>query len=100
MYYLDLLASETNGDVVAILINTTSTGAKSTPLVFYTAAQTLDEMATQLLIVRKVSTGRWRITGNQMIFYDDDEVTPIYTFNLKDSAGQPSSTDIFERDPT
>jgi hypothetical protein len=99
MYYLDLLASEVNGDVIAILVNTTTVGAKSTPLVLYTAAQTIDELYNQVAIIRKISTGRWRITGNQMIFYDDDEVTPIYTFNLKDSAGQPSSADIFERDP-
>lgn len=98
-YYLDLVAAETNGDVVAILVTTTTTDAKSVPLVYYTVAQTLDEMQADITIIKKILRNRWRITSNQLIIYDDDEVTPIRTFNLKDSAGDPSSTDIFERDP-
>lgn len=43
IYYLNLTLGETNGDVVAIQVKTTSSGAKTTVLVFYTAAQTLDE---------------------------------------------------------
>ena len=44
IYSLALAAGETNGDVVCIQIKTTTSGAKTTVLVFYTAAQTLDEM--------------------------------------------------------
>ena len=44
MYYLDLDAGETNGDVVTIQVKTSTTDAKTTVLVFYTAAQTLDEL--------------------------------------------------------
>lgn len=43
IYYLDLTADETNGDVVCIQIKTATAGTKTTVLVFYTAAQTLDE---------------------------------------------------------
>jgi len=43
MYYLNLVAAETNGDVIAIIVKTSTAGAKTTALVFYTAAQTLDE---------------------------------------------------------
>ena len=43
IYYLDLLLGETNGDVVAIQVKTATAGTKTTVLVFYTAAQTLDE---------------------------------------------------------
>lgn len=43
-YYLDLVAAETNGDVVAIEVKTTSATGKTSALVFYTSAQTLDEM--------------------------------------------------------
>jgi hypothetical protein len=46
MYYLDLVAAETNGDVVAIIVKTTTTGAKTTAMVFYTAAQTFDNLDT------------------------------------------------------
>ena len=44
IYYLDLTAAETNGDVVCIQVKTTTQDAKTTVLVFYTAAQTLDEV--------------------------------------------------------
>ena len=48
-------------------------------------------------IIRKLTTGRWEITGNQMIFYDDDGSTPFMIFNLYDQAGLPSMECIFER---
>ena len=50
-------------------------------------------------LVRKVNQGRWRITGNQMIFYDEDDTTPILTFDLFDLAGNPTMTNVMERVP-
>src|SRR3972149_1075548 len=35
MYYLDLTAGEMNGDCIAVIVKTTSSGAKTTVLVFY-----------------------------------------------------------------
>lgn len=35
MYYLDLTAAEMNYDTVAVIVKTTSTGAKTTPIVLY-----------------------------------------------------------------
>jgi hypothetical protein len=35
MYYLDLTATEMNADTVAIIVKTTTSGAKTTPMVFY-----------------------------------------------------------------
>jgi len=35
MYYLDLTAAEMNGDTVAIIVKTSTTGAKTTPIVLY-----------------------------------------------------------------
>jgi len=35
MYFLDLTATEMNADTVAIIVKTTSTGAKTTPMVLY-----------------------------------------------------------------
>lgn len=57
------------------------------------------DIATQadLTIVKKIETGRWKIVGNQMLFYDDDGLTVLYTFNLKDAAGSPTMTNVFER---
>lgn len=44
IYSLALAAGETNGDVVCIQVKTTTSGAKTTVLVFYTSAQTLDDL--------------------------------------------------------
>jgi hypothetical protein len=99
IYALTLTPTETNADVVILLITSTTTGAKPTAMIFYTAGQTFDDMQADIDILKQVATGRWRITGNQLIFYASDEVTPLYTFDLKDSVGSPSSTNIFERDP-
>lgn len=35
MYYLDLTSSEMNGDTIAIIVKTSSAGAKTTPIVLY-----------------------------------------------------------------
>lgn len=40
MYYLDLTATEMNADTVAIIVKTTTTGAKTTPIVLYPAEST------------------------------------------------------------
>ncbi len=48
IYYLDLAQGETNGDIVTIQVKTSTAGAKTTVLVFYTSAQTLDEVDTNV----------------------------------------------------
>ena len=45
IYSLALATGETNGDVVCIQVKTSTSGAKTTVLVFYTAARTVDELA-------------------------------------------------------
>lgn len=49
--------------------------------------------------MKKIGANRWKIFGNQLIIYDDDDVTPLYTFNLKDSAGNPAMENVYERVP-
>lgn len=58
---------------------------------------TLVLMQADLTLVRKIESGRWKIVSNQMIFYDDNGVDPLITFDLKDSIGQPTMADVFER---
>lgn len=106
IYYLDLVLGETNGDVVAIQVKTTTEGAKTTVLVFYTSAQTLDEIDVNIDsiladtdVLEKIGTNRWKILSNQLIIYDDDGVTPLYTFDLKDSSGNPAMENVYERVP-
>lgn len=45
MYYLDLTSSEMNGDTIAIIVKTSSSGAKTTPIVLYTAARSINDLA-------------------------------------------------------
>ena len=62
---------------------------------------TLENVEAIVAFIKKIEAGRWRIdqTTDQMIFYDDDDVTPLLTFDLKDIAGLPSHINIFERKP-
>jgi hypothetical protein len=42
-------------------------------------------------------TGRFHITNNQMIFYEDDNLTEVARFDLTDESGNPSMANVFER---
>lgn len=48
IYYLDLTTGETNGDVVTIQVKTATAGTKTTVLVFYTSAQSLNTVDTNM----------------------------------------------------
>src|SRR3990170_1097254 len=45
MYYLELTATEMNADAVCIIVKTSTSGAKTTPIVIYTAARDIDDLA-------------------------------------------------------
>jgi hypothetical protein len=59
----------------------------------------VDTVLADVTLLRKMESGRWKIVANQMIFYDEDGVTPLRTFDLKDQSGAPSMTSVFERVP-
>lgn len=40
--------------------------------------------------IKKVTVNKWAIVGSQLIYYDDDGTTPLYTFTL-DSVTSPTS---------
>lgn len=69
----------------------------------FIAAEDLDirDIARQadVAFIKRVESGRWRIYNNQMIFYTDDDTTPLLTFDLKDIHGAPANTSVFERIP-
>ena len=60
-----------------------------------------DSIATALVadvsFIKSVEGGRWKIENNQMIFYEDDNITEIARFNLLDSSGNASETNVMER---
>jgi len=59
----------------------------------------MDDVADDVPVIKQVLTGKWEITGNQLIMYDDDGTTPLYTFDLANAAGAAASTRIFKRTP-
>jgi hypothetical protein len=48
---------------------------------------------------KKVHSNRQIITSNQLIIYDDDDVTPLLTFNLQDSGGSPTENNPVRKVP-
>ena len=52
IYYIDLLAAETNADVVAIQCKTATSGAKTTVLVFYTQSTNLDLVKAETVAIK------------------------------------------------
>lgn len=46
--------------------------------------------------IRKALLNNMKVLNDQLIIYDDDGVTPVYTYNLFNLAGEPSSIDITE----
>jgi len=53
------------------------------------------------LFMCKVERNRWKLdrVTNTMTFYDDDQVTPLLVFDMKDFDGNPTGMNIFERLP-
>jgi hypothetical protein len=69
-----------------------------------TAAILISEVAMTTLLntLLKYERNRTKIdvANAQMIIYDDDCVTPLTTFNLRDFSGMPSVQEVCERIPT
>jgi hypothetical protein len=59
-----------------------------------------DHILDAVDFMHQIDAGRWRIVDNQMVFYSEDGVTPLRTFDLFDENGQPTMTQPFERVPT
>jgi hypothetical protein len=63
------------------------------------AANTVGDALSRAIRSDKILRGRWKILGTQLVMYDEDGVTVLRTFDLKDASGQPSATNVFERLP-
>ena len=61
MYYLDLTSTEMNADTVAIIVKTSSSGAKTTPMVFYPATLSVAQLG-----VNAVQLGGTAQTGRDI----------------------------------
>lgn len=58
---------------------------------------TAGSLGAAIRFIHQIEGGRWQIADNQMIFYDADNETEIARFNLFDSGGDPTVTDVFDR---
>tara|TARA_R100001591_G_scaffold92359_1_gene98220 strand:+ start:349 stop:786 length:438 start_codon:yes stop_codon:yes gene_type:complete len=58
-----------------------------------------DEVEIDSRLTRHFTVGQWEIdkATNEMIFYQDDNVTEMGRFDLKDSSGNPSTGEVFKR---
>tara|TARA_Y100000287_G_scaffold180705_1_gene175903 strand:- start:314 stop:751 length:438 start_codon:yes stop_codon:yes gene_type:complete len=58
-----------------------------------------DEVEIDSRLTRHFTVGQWEIdkSTNEMIFYQDDNVTEMGRFDLKDAKGSPSTDQVFKR---
>jgi hypothetical protein len=58
-----------------------------------------DEVEIDSRLTRHFTVGKWQIdkTANEMIFYQDDNVTEMGRFNLADHTGKASTDQVFIR---
>ncbi len=59
----------------------------------------MNDLAPIVANIHQILTGKWKISNNQLVFYDADNVTPLVIFNLKGAGGEPNSIRVFEREP-
>lgn len=81
-----------------------NTGSGATPARLARFMRPEDWNTDDITLLKKYQEGRWKIftTGpdaNRLVLYDDDEVTVLFKFDLKDSAGAPAVTNVLERVP-
>ncbi|MCH2079575.1 hypothetical protein [Prochlorococcus sp. ALOHA_ZT_50] len=81
---------------VSSLTQAIATGGGST--VWSTAQR--DQVMLDSQIARKFQTNRAQVNAgtNQLVIYDDDGTTPLYTFDLTDENGTANSERIYEID--
>lgn len=80
------------------LVKATSDAADTLPQYrIFTWGDYVDELP----ILKALGTGRWKVnTGTDRLeLYAEDGVTVLYEFDLKDAAGLPNSTTVYERVP-
>ena len=53
---------------------------------------------TDIKFIRNIEGGKWEITGNQMIFSDEDNDAAVAIFNLYNSDGDASEVNVKKRE--
>jgi hypothetical protein len=70
-----------------------------------TFGRAVSDTSTHVLQLRRINEGRWKIftsgpDANRLVLYSNDGTTVLQKWDLKDAAGSPATTNIFERIPT
>jgi hypothetical protein len=89
MYYLDLTSTEMNADTVTVIVKTSTVGAKTTPIVIYTAARNVNDLAFPTVSGRSLDV---TTTGGAGIDWANVE-NPTTTLNLSGTTVK-TATDI------
>ena len=95
IYYLDLTADETNGDVICVQVKTTTSGAKTTVLVFYTAGQTLDDMQSDITAIKnKTDKLNFNSDATPLVLADVRDVHDAAVTGVDDFKADVSNLDV------
>ena len=54
-------------------------------------------MMSDLVFLRDMTAGRWKIANNKMQFFKEDNITLVAEFDLFDDTGTPAEDSVFER---
>lgn len=57
----------------------------------------ITDIQPRVIDSQKIARNRWRVFSNQLVIYDNDGTTPLYTFNLFDQVGAPTNILPFDR---
>jgi hypothetical protein len=73
------------------------TGSTFTTTFYAVEQYNVEENNPNVDKIYDISFGRWKIVGNQMQFFKEDNVTLVATFDLFDDLGNPTMDQVFER---
>ena len=62
-----------------------------------TLGKAITDIDSDVTALLDESGGRWHLTGNQLIVYKADNLAELMRFNLTDSSGNPTMTDVMQR---
>ena len=113
IYYLDLTSSEMNADTVAVIVKTSTSGAKTTVLVFYPVeagdtngwaddllnrdmSAAPDSTARSPLNALRALRNRWANPSGTLTIYKEDDTTSAWT---SATTGSPGADPITESNP-
>ncbi len=98
--FTPVFADETKG-----IFYTLNTGTNANPPNVNRFMRPEDWISDDIQTLIDIETGKWQVftsgpNVNKMIFYAQDGVTELYSFDLFDAAGNPTFANFFKRVPS